>query len=389
MPVQQGIESKNHVLKNMHVERGDIIGKRTALSIKIDYLSIIFDQVEAIELIQRVLGMPFEFFRRQEAHVRHQAYTSLYQCAGIKVFADVKPSIENPFGAGCYLVLGGQGCDDYQGCFSVWEGCAETYGDFFHKCNRIMGRSGFHLTRLDIAIDDKNEIPYFTIERIKKKCLNEEFISNSRTYRFAESSFMDGTAKTVYIGDGKSNLSYRFYDKDKERCGKYEIPYEEMGSWKRTELQLRDEVAHQFALLFAQSPDDLGQLAFDLLGSSLRFVTKDKTQVNKSRWKTSQFWERFLGAVKPLKIKPEKLPNSLYETQRWLKEGGVLSAVKVFLFLQEHQALGDLEELGMMMDRVQYSHALSQKLVAHLQRLNRQDLIPVVYEDTKKEDVFI
>lgn len=373
----------------MHVERGDIIGKRTALSIKIDYLSIIFDQIEAIELIQRVLGMPFEFFRRQEAHVRHQAYTSLYQCAGIKVFADVKPTTENPLGAGCYLVLGGQGCDDYQGCFSVWEGCAETYGDFFHKCNRIMGSSGFHLTRLDIAIDDKNEVPYFTIERIKKKCLNEEFISNSRSYRFAESSFMDGTAKTVYIGDGKSNLSYRFYDKDKERCGKYETPYEEMGSWKRTELQLRDEVAHQFALFFAQSPDDLGQLAFDLLGSSLRFVTKDKAQANKSRWKTSQFWERFLGAVRPLKIKPEKLPNSLYETQRWLKEGGVLSAVKVFLFLQEYQALGDLEELGMMMDRVQYSHALSQKLVAHLQRLNRQDLIPVVYEDTKKEDVFI
>jgi len=260
-----------------------------------------------------------------------------------------------------------------------------SYGDFFQKCCRLLGESVFHLTRLDIAIDDKNEVPYFTIERIKKKCLNEEFISKSRSYRFAESSFVDGTAKTVYIGDGKSNLSYRFYDKDKEQCGKYDIPYEEMESWKRTELQLRDEVAHQFALLFSESPADLGELAFDLLGSSLRFVTVDKMQVNKSRWRTSQFWERFLGVVKPLKIKPEYPMNSLYETQRWLKGGGALSAVKIFLFLQENHALGDLEDLRMMMENIQYSHMLSQKLVAHLNQIGRQDLIPLVYEDTKKE----
>ena len=50
----------------------------------------------------------------------------------------------------------------------------------------------------------------------------EEFISNSEGYHFDESKFDDfDTAKTVYIGAGKSGLSYRFYDKDKEVCSKH------------------------------------------------------------------------------------------------------------------------------------------------------------------------
>lgn len=375
-------------MKNEELEGEDFIARRNRLSIKVDYLSMIFDSIEAKELIQRILGLPFEFFKQQEARVRHQAYTSLYQCGSIKVFGDVIPTDKNPFGLGCYLVLSGKGCDDYQDCFSMQGVYSDTYGDFFRKCCQLLGESVFHLTRLDIAIDDKNEVPYFTIEQIKKKCLKEEFISKSRSYRFAESSVTEGTAKTVYIGDGKSNLSYRFYDKDKEQCGKYDIPYKEMESWKRTELQLRDEIAHQFAMLFAEAPGDLGKLTFDLLGGSLRFVTADIRQENKSRWKTSQFWERFLGAVEPLKIKPERTVNSLYETQRWLKEGGALSAVKVFLFLQEYEVLGDLEPLEKMMDKIQYSHALSQKLVAHLKQIGKPDLIPLVYEETKKEELF-
>ncbi|WP_240422328.1 hypothetical protein [Listeria costaricensis] len=67
---------------------------------------------------------------------------------------------------------------------------------------------------------------------------------------------------------------------------------------------------------------------------------------------------------------------------------GALSAVKVFLFLQENHALGDLEDLGIMMDNVQYSHMLSQKLVAHLNQIGRQELIPLVYQDTKKEPLY-
>ena len=51
-------------------------------------------------------------------------------------------------------------------------------------------------------------------------------------------------------------------------------------------------------------------------------------------------------------------------------EGGVISAVKSFYFLEEHDALGGLERVGTMLDKARYSTSLSSKLTAHLQRIN-------------------
>ena len=76
--------------------------------------------------------------------------------------------------------------------------------------------------------------------------------------------------------------------------------------------------------------------------------------------------------------------NSLEETQQWLTEGGVISAVKSFYFLEEHDALGGLEKVGTMLDKARYSNSLSSKLTAHLQRINRTDLIPYIQYDTKQ-----
>ncbi|CCL11271.1 Replication initiation factor [Clostridioides difficile] len=275
----------------------------------------------------------------------------------------------------------GRGCDDI---FRILNSRNYTFGDMFKHCERRYGLDNFHFTRLDIAIDDKNEKPFFTIEQIKKKCEKEEFISNSEGYHFDESKFDDfDTAKTVYIGAGKSGLSYRFYDKDKEVCSKYNKTLDEVGSWKRTEMQLRDDKAHVFAMTFKDRPLELGELAFGLLANNLRFVVANRNESNKSRWKTCRFWERFLGAVEVLKLQVPKPHNSLEETQQWLTAGGVISAVKSFYFLEEHDALGGLEKVGTMLDKARYSTSLSSKLTAHLQRINRTDLIPYIQYDTK------
>ena len=85
----------------------------------------------------------------------------------------------------------------------------------------------------------------------------------------------------------------------------------------------------------------------------------NRNESNKSRWKTCRFWERFLGAVEVLKLQVPKQQNSLEETQQWLTEGGVISAVKSFYFLEEHDALGGLERVGTMLDKARYSNSLS------------------------------
>ena len=90
-----------------------------------------------------------------------------------------------------------------------------------------------------------------------------------------------------------------------------------------------------------------------------------------------------LRYVEVLKLQVPKQQNSLEETQQWLTEGGVISAVKSFYFLEEHDALGGLERVGTMLDKARYSTSLSSKLTAHLQRINRTDLIPYIQYDTK------
>lgn len=85
--------------------------------------------------------------------------------------------------------------------------------DFFRECINCFGKDHFHLTRLDIAIDDQNETPYFTVGQLHQKCRKREFLSKSRSFHFYESEFDEDVAKTLYIGERKSNIMYRFYEK--------------------------------------------------------------------------------------------------------------------------------------------------------------------------------
>lgn len=371
------------------------MAKRENLSVSIDYLTLVAENVTAEEFILYFLDYPPEIFLVKDGRIQHKRYTTLYHMGSIKVHGDVPPSEDNPKGLGCYLTLSGSGCRQFfrHFCKNSYDPYLNEYdySSFFRFLNRRHSRKyrsfeylDYHITRLDIAIDDKNEKPFFTIEKIHNKCLAGEYISNSRSSSFHESDFRrNDTAKTVYIGNGKSNISYRFYDKDKKYCKDYDKTLEEVGSWKRTELQLRDETAHELAQLIAGEPFMVGKQIFDLLGSSLRFVVPDKNQANRSRLKTCRFWERFLGAIKPLKLSLAKPDNNLFDTQKWLKQGGSLSAVKAFLFLQQNDALGDLEDLETLMHRLRFSQDLSGKISAHLYEINRQDLIPELRQNTR------
>ncbi|MDD3404168.1 MAG: hypothetical protein PHQ72_12565 [Hespellia sp.] len=147
------------------VRGGNCKIRRKELSIKIDYLSIVFENYTAEECIYEIIGLPFICFQVQEARIKHQDYTSLYQFGTIKIYGDRKRSPTNPEGKGCYLVLTGSGCDDYYSYLCTMK---HSYSDFFRRCQKKAGTNHYHLTRLDVAIDDRNEIPYFTIEQIKR-----------------------------------------------------------------------------------------------------------------------------------------------------------------------------------------------------------------------------
>lgn len=219
------------------------------------------------------MDMPEDIFITYPAKVAFKTYQTRWQLGDIYISGNAKPTEDNPQELGCYLVMTGRGCDDI---FNILDSHNRTFGHMFHQCVCWFGTE-FHFTRLDIAIDDRNEVPFFTPAQIRKKFEKEEFVSTSDFYHFDDSKYdTDDLARTAYLGSGKSAISYCFYDKDREVSAKYNKSLDEIGNWKRTEIQLRDEKAHAFAMLFEKRPMELGELAFGLLAENLRFVVPNK-----------------------------------------------------------------------------------------------------------------
>ena len=95
--------------------------------------------------------------------------------------------------------------------------------------------------------------------------------------------------------------------------------------------------------------------------------------------KRSRYWREFFAYCR----RQFAAITRFVFVRQWRKYYDVLSAVKSFYFLEEHDALGGLEKVGTMLDKARYRNSLSSKLTAHLQRINRTDLIPYIQYDTK------
>ena len=139
-----------------------IIASRNKLSIKVDYLSVIFDTLTVEEVILGILGLPMELFVRNSGHVKFKRYTICYQLDSVRVYAEPPPDDDNLEGLGCYLVLTGKGCRDLA---NFMEGQGKTFRGFFHVCDIRVRNGTYHLTRLDIAIDDKNDLLWSRFKR--------------------------------------------------------------------------------------------------------------------------------------------------------------------------------------------------------------------------------
>ena len=143
-----------------------------------------------------ILGLPTDIFNVYPATVKFKTYQARWQIGDIYVSGDARKTEDTPQGLGCYLVMTGRGCDDI---FRILDSRNYTFGDMFKHCERRYGLDNFHFTRLDIAIDDKNEKPFFTIEQIKKKCEKEEFISNSEATTLMKASLTISTPQKLFI----------------------------------------------------------------------------------------------------------------------------------------------------------------------------------------------
>ena len=143
-----------------------------------------------------ILDLPTDIFNVYPATIKFKTYQTRWQIGDIYVSGDARKTEDNPQGLGCYLVMTGRGCDDI---FRILDNRNYTFGDMFRRCEKRYGTGNYHFTRLDIAIDDKNEKPFFTIEQIKKKCEKEEFISDSEGYTLTKASLTISIPQRPFI----------------------------------------------------------------------------------------------------------------------------------------------------------------------------------------------
>lgn len=344
---------------------------RKNLSVLIDWLTIIFEETDAYTVIKNYIDLPLEAFEKDHRGVQYKEYDTRYTFGQIILYSIEQQSDKQE----CYLTLSGEGCRQLE---KHLERKNQTWETFLRNCFSYSD-AVVRMTRLDVAIDDKNEVPFFTIKDLYQKVENELYKSISQTHSYNESKFtLNDGAKTLYIGAQKSRVRFRFYDKDKEQAIKKKLLMDNLKSWKRAEIQLRDEYATQMCYQIAFSQKILGRLIFGFLKENLTFYTETGELFRP--------WQRFLGSVEPLKLEATTEITTLEDTQNWLETGGILAILKGFKLLEEHNALGNLQSVEQLLPQALFSRSFSQKLVAHVSMLNRIDLVKMIQDQTKKAE---
>lgn len=325
--------------------------------------------------MESLLKIEKRCFLVEKAQIRHKEYDVCYSYGSLRIYTFEFPSDDE---TECYLVFSGETCSLYERLLSSLE---SSWTIFFQQLVSQF-KQRFKVKRLDIALDDRNEQPYFKIEQLIKLCKKKRYESRKRKFHVTESNVVGTkTSKTLYIGKRTSDIMFRIYDKDLEIAQKEKRAVQEIGSWKRFEVEFKREVAHSVVEMIAQNNHSLEELIRGIIKQELTFYLDD------NHTKIPRFWKRYLGGIAPLKISRKYDIRGLKDTEQWFLFGGGLSTLKAFDFLAQNEALGHLQNLSKEIQEAEFSRPLTKKIVDHLVDIGREELIEPVYLMTKKENL--
>ena len=343
------------------------IAKAKFVTAKLDWIKIrLWEQPEII--INELLGIEIMDCELSDGQLRFYDYDSYYSYGLIHVYT-YRNALSTP---DCCIQLSGQACTQLE---IILESKSLTWAKFFQVAFRICEKVEF--LRLDCALDDKNEVPYFTVEKLISKAKKNLYWSNGRDYSINESKYRLTTGKTLNIGCRTSDLMCRIYNKAIEQAKMTGNDISDFGSWNRIEIELKREPANDMVRKIAYENESLENLIRAVLRQELRFYT------DSSKNTICRFWDKFLLKISPIKLNRKYEVTTLQSSANWLEEHGGLATYQAFVFLSENNALGNLNDLRFQ--KKDFSRGLSERMIAHLVSIGRTDLIPAVHARTKKE----
>ena len=170
------------------------------------------------------------------------------------------------------------------------------------------------MTRLDLAIDNVDDLYYDVSELSEILKYKERYVSKFRS-GYETKSFMDG-GHTVYMGKRESDVMLRVYDKKMEQNNKHknkDIDY----PWVRWELEIKGKKAQKVCDYIAEGKN-ITELCFGTLSNYLRIIVPDNE--NKSRCTTDAKWEDFLQGVEKVSLSVPTVKKTLDEKMTWFSK---------------------------------------------------------------------
>ncbi|HCT30890.1 MAG TPA: hypothetical protein DIW31_09185 [Bacteroidales bacterium] len=284
--------------------------------------------------IFEVIGIPGNEWVPIET--KAMGYDRMYLHGQMKVYESEREDM------GVHCEFSGSACREYEFFFD------NNWKDLIQRIRKNSG----HFSRIDLAIDDFDGT--FTLAQIEEKIKNSEIISYFRKSRILEEynlSAKDNLGKTIYFGSPQSRIRIRMYDKAIEQLLKEQYDRESEAirieskaklspkdckenkrnreeeyrkqrlehekQWIRTEIQSRDERSDAIAD-YILADIKIGEVVFGVLKNYLNFVEPSNTDINKSRWEITPFWQKFLGNIEELKLTTEKMQNTIKRIKNWI-----------------------------------------------------------------------
>ncbi|HEM3611583.1 TPA: replication initiation factor domain-containing protein [Streptococcus suis] len=318
------------------------------------------------EIIEDILLLDKEHFVQDKGNLTYYEYEWQVIFNGIRVYYGGKET-------SYMLVMSGEALAWYREQVLEPKGISER--ELLHSLT--ITYEHFSIRRIDIAIDDFNEKPYFTPSQLLTVCQKKRYFYGKSTYYRIYGD--KHTGQTLYLRQPGDDERLRIYDKQMEQAHKQGVNKREIPPWIRTELALRGDKAHYFILDWLSQKLDIMNYTKSYLKEKVKFYSDKDFQT------PLRSWQKFLGIVEPVKIVIPKEDIELSQKINWYAYQGAAAVYKAFKFLYDNDLLLDTEQdIFKDLGNIAYPPKLASGLIERARLKNREDLIPQIQDNTKR-----
>ncbi|MBF0644882.1 replication initiation factor domain-containing protein [Desulfuromonas acetoxidans] len=294
--------------------------------ISIDWLAFTFpinSKVKDSELLPQVLGLG-------NYPVNHcprglNGYSAMYEVGGAKVL------YKGTLDMGIHVVLSGRCLRDH-------------YDNPLELIQHVL-LLGAKFARIDIAFDDY--VGHIPISRVRETVQDGCCVGKSKKYFILQNGKLstgDLAGQTVQVGVRTSSVIARFYDKRLERLEALSDDPEAQEKlpdiWNRCELEVKSNAAQELARQL-YTIEDLRAVALGVLNEYVSFRVRNENDSNRSRWKVTEWWYKFVDLIKGIKLSRAKNESTEDSKRRWF----VRQVAPSFAYLLHRFGADHMEEI--------------------------------------------